>query len=215
MSFYEESTGRLRCVLPFEVVPSELRFLRRSVRRTMEQWGAAAVSGAAELAATELAANVIKHVGDGTAATLVLEPRDDRLRLELHDKSHAVPAARPAARDALSGRGLQLLAAVSLSWGTLLTATGKAVWCEISLEPARHCARAQRAAAVLDEYRRVSGVSSVTVPTHAALKESARDVIADLLHWLAAWGGDPDAALEQALIRYEAETGAASEAEAA
>lgn len=205
MSFYEENGRRLRCVLPFEAVPTELRLLRKTVRSTLGQWGAVAVADEAELAVTELATNIIKHVGSGAAATLVLEPRGDRLRVELHDKSHRVPAVGPGGSDAECGRGLHLLAAMCLDWGTLLTAAGKAVWCEISLKPARHCVRVQRAAAVLDEYRRFSGASSAVVPTHVVLEASVTDVIADLLHWLAVQGGDPDDALDRAQIRFETE----------
>ncbi|MFD9906748.1 ATP-binding protein [Streptomyces sp. NPDC059063] len=204
MSFSERSAGRLRCVVPFEAVPAELRVLRAEVRCALGRWGAAAVSPEVELTVTELATNIIKHVGEGTAATLVLEPRGDRLRVELHDKSHVRPVLGSGGCDEECGRGLHLLTAMSLDWGTLLTASGKAVWCDISLAPARHCARVQRAAAVLAEYRRAAGADSVVVPTYAALEASVTDTIADLLHWLAVQGGDPDDVLDQAQIRYGA-----------
>ncbi|WAU79447.1 ATP-binding protein [Streptomyces sp. Qhu-G9] len=209
MSGFGNLKPQLRSVMPFEAAPAELRLLRKKTRCTLEHWGALAVADETELAVTELATNVIKHVGEGAAATLVLEPRRDRLRVELHDKSHAVPRPASASCDAECGRGLHLLAAMSLEWGTLVTATGKAVWCEISLQSAQHCVRVQRAAALLDEYRRVTGTSSAIVPTQAVLKDSATDAIADLLHWFAAQGGDPDEALDRAQIRYEAEAGAA------
>ncbi|MFF3658998.1 ATP-binding protein [Streptomyces olivochromogenes] len=209
MSRYDSFEPWLRCVMPFEAAPAELSLLRQRIRCILDHWGASAVVEETELAVTELATNVIKHVGEGAAATLVLEPRHDRLRVELHDKSYKVPTRSSGHCDAECGRGLHLLSAMSLEWGTLLTATGKAVWCEISLEPARHCMRVQRAAALLDEYRRVAGASSSTVPTRAVLEESATDVITDLLHWLAAQGGDPDEALDRAQIRYEAEAEAA------
>lgn len=209
MSRYDSFEPRLRCVMPFEAAPAELSLLRQRIRCTLDHWGASAVAEETELAVTELATNVIKHVGEGAAATLVLEPRYDRLRVELHDKSYTVPTRSSGNCDAECGRGLHLLSAMSLEWGTLLTASGKAVWCEISLAPARHCMRVQRAAALLDEYRRVVGASSSTVPTRAVLEESATDAITDLLHWLAAQGGDPDEALDRAQIRYEAEAEAA------
>ncbi|MFD9653496.1 ATP-binding protein [Streptomyces mirabilis] len=209
MSRYDNFEPRLRCVMPFEAAPAELSLLRQRIRCMLGHWGVSAVAEEAELVVTELATNVIKHVGEGAAATLVLEPRQDRLRVELHDKSHTVPTRNSGSCDAECGRGLHLLSAMSLEWGTLLTATGKAVWCEISLEPVRHCMRVQRAAALLDEYRRVAGASSLTVPTRAVLEESATDAITDLLHWLAAQGGDPDEALDRAQIRYEAEAEAA------
>lgn len=166
-----------------------------------------AVSDEAELAATELATNVIKHVGEGAAATLVIESQGPRLRMELHDKSHAVPTrtAWPAECDEECGRGLHLLSAMSVGWGTLLTATGKAVWCEISLAPVQRCARFQRAAIVLDGYRRAAGACSTAVPTYAVLEGAVVDVIEDLLHWLASQGADPDEVLDRAQMRYEAE----------
>ncbi|MGW0902666.1 ATP-binding protein [Streptomyces sp. NPDC002853] len=206
MSFYEESDHRrTRCVLPFEAAPAEVGLLRESVRHTLEQWGAHAIADEVGLAVTELATNVIKHVGEGVAATLVLEPRDERLRVEVHDRSRSVPSLSEGCPESECGRGLHLLATMSEVWGTLLTATGKAVWCELSLEPVRHCVRVQRAAAVLDEYRRAVGVSSVVAPAFAVLEESVTDVITDLLHWLAAQGGDPDDALDRAHMHFEAE----------
>ncbi|MET7661120.1 ATP-binding protein [Streptomyces sp. NPDC005373] len=205
MSFREESQSRLRCVLPFEAAPAEVPLLRNTVHRALKQWGASAVADEAGLAVTELASNVIKHVGEGTPATLVMEPKDGHLRVEVHDKSHRVPSLCAGHVNSECGRGLHLLAAMSLEWGTLLTATGKAVWCDISLEPARHWLRVQRAAMVLDEHRRAAGVCSTIVPTYAELKQSASDVIADLLHWLSAQGGDPDEMLDQAQIHFEAE----------
>ncbi|WP_330349506.1 ATP-binding protein [Streptomyces sp. NBC_00582] len=209
MTLHEQTEHRLRYVLPFEAEPAELTGVRRAVRDALSQWGAAALAPDAELAVTELATNVIKHVGEGAAVTLVLEPKDDRLRVELHDKSHAVPTLIQAGWEGECGRGLHLVASMCLDWGTLLTATGKAVWCELSLESARHCVRVQRAAAVLTEYRRVAGTSSVAVPTYAVLEESVTDIIADLLHWLTAQGGDPDDVLDRAQMHFEAEAEAA------
>ncbi|MEU2558900.1 ATP-binding protein [Streptomyces longispororuber] len=212
MSFDEERVNHLRCVLPFAGEPSELRYLRKTVRQALEQWGAGAVNSDAELVVTELAANVIEHVGEGSPASLVLEPRGGRLRVELHDKSHKVPVVEPVCDEALSGRGLQLLIAMSLDWGTLMTVTGKAVWCELPLGPDRRCAQVQRAAVVLDAYRHLSEARSA--PTRAALAVSAANMVADLLHLLVAHGGDPDTVLDHAQTLYEAEAGTPSAAEA-
>ncbi|WP_069886936.1 ATP-binding protein [Streptomyces luteocolor] len=209
MSFYEDRAVRLRCVLPFQAVPEELRTLRRSVRCALGRWGAAAVVEDAELAATELAANIIKHVGEGSVATLVLEVKQDRLRMEIHDKSHAVPSVGPGDSEEECGRGLHLLMAVSLDWGTLLTASGKAVWCEISLEPVRHCARVRRAAVVLEEYHRLVGAGPMLTQGRVTLEASVPEVIADLLHWLAVQGGDPDEVLDRAQACYESAAEAA------
>ncbi|MFJ1606580.1 ATP-binding protein [Streptomyces sp. NPDC088253] len=209
MTLHEQPERRLRYVLTFEAAPAQLGAVRQAVRGVLGRWGALAVAEEAELAVTELATNVIKHVGEGADALLVLEPVDDRLRVEVHDKSRVVPTVRSAGYELECGRGLHLLSAMCLEWGTLLTASGKAVWCELSLEPARHCMRIQRAATVLSEYRRVVGASSPAVPTRALLEESVTDVIADLLHWLAAQGGDPEEALDRAQMHFEAEVEAA------
>ncbi|MGW7493292.1 hypothetical protein ACWGKA_03125 [Streptomyces luteogriseus] len=44
----------------------------------------------------------------------------------------------------------------------------------------------------------------------ALLEESAVELIADLLHWTAAQGQDPNDALDRALVHYEAEVAAAT-----
>ncbi|MFH8606605.1 ATP-binding protein [Streptomyces sp. NPDC018029] len=209
MPMYDKGERRLRCVLPFEAAPAELHLLRKVVKHNLEHWGARDVADEVALIATELASNVIKHVGEGASATLVLEPRGDRLRVEVHDGSRAVPTLSAVCGEEECGRGLHLLASLCEEWGTLLTATGKAVWCELSLEPARHCMRVRRGALVLEEYRRVAETTTAAAPTAAVLEESVPDVIADLLHWLVAQGGDPEETVERALVHFEAEAEAA------
>ncbi|MEU7646634.1 ATP-binding protein [Streptomyces huasconensis] len=205
MPIHEEGARRLRCVLPFEAAAQELHQLRKEVKRTLDRWGVRGLTDEAELIATELMTNVIKHVGEGASASLVLEVRGDRLRVEAHDESRAVPTLSAVCGEAECGRGLHLLASLCEEWGTLLTEGGKAVWCELSTEPARHCMRVRRAALVLTEYRRVAGASSALTPTFAVLEESVTDVITDLLHWLQAQGGDPDETLARAQMHFEAE----------
>ncbi|MEV6398911.1 ATP-binding protein [Streptomyces sp. NPDC051907] len=198
--------SRIRCVLPFEAEPARMCALRRYVREQLTQWGVPALADEVELAVTELATNVIKHVGDGAVATLVMEPSEGALRVEVHDRSPAVPTAVDQECGAECGRGLHLLAGMSADWGTIVTATGKAVWCEFALDGAGQCLRVQRATAALDGYqlagRSPGGPSLSRLPV---LETSATELIADLLHWLTAQGGDPDAVLERAQMRFEAE----------
>lgn len=211
-----DNSSRPRSVLPFEAVPAAVGDLRRAVRGQLDRWGLPALAGEAELAVSELAANVIKHVGSGAAATLVLEVSEDRLRIELHDKSFRVPVLGSAGCDDECGRGLHLLAGVAVDWGTLLTATGKAVWCELSAAPELHCRKVCRAEAALAEYRRDAGAHpQLESRAVYVLEESATDLIADLLHWVAARGGDPDGLLDRAQMHFEAESGLEGVAEAA
>ncbi|MGW2780537.1 ATP-binding protein [Streptomyces populi] len=210
MSGCEVTESRLRSVLPFEAVPAEVRLLRRAVVSQLDRWGMPAAADEAELLVTELATNVVKHVGEGTSATLVIELRGGRLRLEVHDKSRALPS--PNAADCYSecGRGLHLLATLAVDWGAVLTAVGKAVWCEISVGSGRACRRVERAVEALEGYQ---GSSREARPQggrrRIGLEESAVELIADLLHWTAARGLDPDDILDRAQMHYEAEADAA------
>ncbi|WP_406739936.1 ATP-binding protein [Streptomyces atratus] len=205
-----DNSSQLRSVLPFEAEPAAVRDLRRAVRGQLAEWHLPAFAEEAELAVSELAANVIKHVGRGVAATLVLEAAGDRLRIELHDKSYRVPVLGTVACDDECGRGLHLLAGMAADWGTLLTATGKAVWCELSADPELHCRRVQRAEAALAKYRGDVGAPPLLQSRSAQiLEESAIDLIADVLHWVTSRGGDPDEVLDRAQMHFEAEAEAA------
>ncbi|PWI18157.1 ATP-binding protein [Streptomyces sp. Act143] len=210
MPGYEVHETRLRCVLPFEAVPGELRLLRRAAVRQLSRWGMPTAAEEAELLVTELATNVIKHVGEGATATLILEWCGEVLRLEVHDKSRAAPTLKSAGCDEECGRGLHLLAALAVDWGTVITAAGKAVWCEIPSGAGRVCRRVERAAGALEHYQAASGATGLRDGgLEAGLEESAVELIADLLHWTAARGHDPDDMLDRAQMHYEAEAEAA------
>jgi anti-sigma regulatory factor (Ser/Thr protein kinase) len=198
-----------RCVLPFEAVPTEVRLLRRAVGAQLNQWGVPSVTDEAALAVTELATNVIKHVGEGAPATLVLERKSDRVRVEVHDTSCALPTARTVNCEADCGRGLHMLAAMAADWGVITTAVGKVVWCEIAAGSGAACRRAERAVEVLETYRGRDGIALEGRRRDLTLTESAIELIADLLHWTSARGLDPDDVLDRAQMHYEAEVEAA------
>ncbi|MFE3763015.1 ATP-binding protein [Streptomyces sp. NPDC059104] len=109
-------------------VPQAAPLLRHAVR---EHLGAGA-SPDAELCVGELLANVITHLGEGTPVTLRVTGGAARTRVELTDPD---PDGNPAPRNAgdtdESGRGLALLAAVSLRWGVRREPAGKTVWAEL------------------------------------------------------------------------------------
>ncbi|MFI1048614.1 ATP-binding protein [Streptomyces griseoruber] len=210
MSGYEVTEPRLRCVLPFEAVPAEVGLLRRAAVKQLSQWGMPVAVDEAELLVTELATNVVKHVGEGVSAALILEWRGERLRLEVHDKSRTPPSPRAPDSDDVCGRGLHLVASLAVDWGTALTAAGKAVWCEIAMGTGSACRRIERAAAALENYPGTGRGSALQRRGRdAGLTESAVELIADLLHWTAARGLDPDDVLDRAQMHYEAEADAA------
>ncbi|MFQ3560117.1 ATP-binding protein [Streptomyces gramineus] len=209
MSTREVPEGRLRFVLPFEAAPAEVPLLRRAAVRQLGRWGLPAVTDEAALLVTELATNVFKHVGEGVSATLILEWRGERLRVEVYDKSRVVPILRSAECDAECGRGLHLLTALAADWGTVLTPVGKGVWCEIRLSAGKACPCVERGVEALESYRgrQIGRLGRVG---EAGLDEAAVELIADLLHWSAACGRDPDDVLDRAQMRYEAEAEAAA-----
>ncbi|MEU9965247.1 ATP-binding protein [Streptomyces samsunensis] len=193
-----------RCILPFTAEAPQLAGLRQAVNAELAAWGMSALAEEARLIATELASNVIKHVGEGTAATLVLDADTDQLRVELHDSSHKEPQSLHPTSEDESGRGLQLLADISVSWGATRTAVGKAVWCELPLTPEKSCHRVQRATTVMEAYGRAVGGPAARLTRRPVLEESATSLILDLLHWLTAHGLDPDDILDRAQTHFEA-----------
>ncbi|MFE9772953.1 ATP-binding protein [Streptomyces sp. NPDC005931] len=206
MNCYDVTGPRLRCVLPFRAAPTEVGLLRRATAKQLSRWGVPGPTDEVELLVTELATNVVKHVGEGAAATLILERRGALLRLEVHDKSQETPQVRAGGCDQECGRGLHLLAALAVDWGTVLTAEGKAVWCEVSISEGQACRRVERAVETLEAYQAANGG---VVAHKAGLVESAVELIADLLYWTTARGHDPDDILDRAQMHYEAEMDAA------
>ncbi|MGW0954824.1 ATP-binding protein [Streptomyces sp. NPDC002545] len=201
--------GQHRCVLPFKALPAEVRLLRKAATAQLDQWGVPTAGEETALVVTELATNVIKHVGEGASATLILEWSRERLRVEMHDKSRVLPSVHRADCDAECGRGLHMVTAMAVDWGTVVTALGKAVWCDIALGSESDCRRVERAVEALERYQGSSEVVQEGRQRAAALEESAIELIADLLHWTSARGLDPDDVLDRAQMHYEAEAEAA------
>ncbi|MFF7402817.1 ATP-binding protein [Streptomyces murinus] len=205
MPVSESSASRLRCVLPFEAAPEEVGLLRRAAAKQLDRWGVPVAGDEAEVVIAELATNVVKHVGEGVSATLVLEWRGDRLRVELHDRCHALPSPRAADCYEECGRGLHLVAGLAMDWGWARTAAGKMVWCEVALRGEAAVRHIERAATALERYKGAErDAERHGRVQNAGLEESAVELIADLLHWTAARGHDPDDILDRAQMHYEA-----------
>ncbi|HTJ75158.1 MAG TPA: SpoIIE family protein phosphatase [Acidimicrobiales bacterium] len=86
----------------------------------------------AVLVASELSANAMLHAG-GIVAVRVA--RVDRgARIEVHDATRIPPVVARQSSEAMTGRGLQLVASLSRRWGADPTPDGKVVWAELSGE---------------------------------------------------------------------------------
>jgi anti-sigma regulatory factor (Ser/Thr protein kinase) len=107
------------------------RHLRRVLRLYLVRSGLREVADAAELALTELVANVVRHVpGRRCRVCFLLYPGG--VRVEVADDCPQLPVA--VAADALGegGRGLVVVGAVTDRWGVTAYADGrgKTVWFE-------------------------------------------------------------------------------------
>ncbi|MER7000456.1 ATP-binding protein [Streptomyces sp. NPDC000410] len=123
--------------LGFAVGAHSARHLRRIVRMFLARWDMAELTEAAELALTELVANVVRHVPDRRCTVLILR-RPGGLRVEVSDDHPGRPVPARPARDELAedGRGLVLVEAVTNRWGVLVPGPGgKTVWFECDGKP--------------------------------------------------------------------------------
>jgi anti-sigma regulatory factor (Ser/Thr protein kinase) len=83
----------------------------------------------ARLVVTELATNAIVHAG--SAFLVLAQVHESGVRVSVSDNSPIRPAVRGSDPLALSGRGLQLVQALSDDWGVEVTAEGKTVWADL------------------------------------------------------------------------------------
>jgi serine phosphatase RsbU (regulator of sigma subunit)/anti-sigma regulatory factor (Ser/Thr protein kinase) len=84
----------------------------------------------AELLVTELVTNAVLHGAMPVALRLIC--LDDRIRLEVEDTGRAVPVLVQQSNDAMTGRGLALVAALATAWGIDPSPRGgKIVWVDL------------------------------------------------------------------------------------
>jgi anti-sigma regulatory factor (Ser/Thr protein kinase) len=127
-----------RIVLDAE--PSSVGAARRFCARTLERWGASAdLVDSVSLLVSELVTNAILHAGTSCQLTVKGPDALDAgvVRIEVSDGDSAVPVPKRYDVDAASGRGLQMVEALSQRYGTVQDGGGKAVWCEVAWEPSR------------------------------------------------------------------------------
>ncbi|MFF2116058.1 ATP-binding protein [Kitasatospora sp. NPDC058184] len=104
---------------------------RQTLRNTMTRvgWPASPIFDA-QLALCELLVNAWRHTE--TPAPLVeIISEGDFLRVSVTDESPVLPSAPPLSLLAESGRGLQLVAALTHGWGVDPHERAKSVWFEL------------------------------------------------------------------------------------
>jgi hypothetical protein len=85
----------------------------------------------AQLVVSELATNAVIHAG--TPFSVGVRYDGSAVRISVQDWSSMQPIMRESNPDALSGRGLRLIAMVSRAWGIDYGPDGKTVWAELAL----------------------------------------------------------------------------------
>ncbi|MEV8453211.1 SpoIIE family protein phosphatase [Streptomyces sp. NPDC052095] len=111
--------------------PEALSSARHMVRAAVRAWGAKERADEIELAADELITNALMHTDGGAIVTIrVLAGPERRLRVDVEDRSSALPRRRDAGDTGVSGRGLMLVDRLADLWGVESRGGGKCVWCE-------------------------------------------------------------------------------------
>ena len=132
---------------PLSPVPEEARTARQFVRELLTCWDLGYLSDDAELIIAELVVNAVRHglrtapqavaagapgapgVAGASALRLCLLRRVGEVMLAVTDPSNEAPTPRAPGWTGESGRGLQIVGALSYIWGwSPMEGRGKAVW---------------------------------------------------------------------------------------
>jgi anti-sigma regulatory factor (Ser/Thr protein kinase)/anti-anti-sigma regulatory factor len=110
------------------------REARELVADTCDEWGLPEAAIAAEIIASELVTNAVRHAG--TAIDLRMTLRDHQLRVSVHDRDRQPARLQTPGEADDHGRGLLIVEAVATSWGNVPVADGKVVWASVPVPPA-------------------------------------------------------------------------------
>jgi hypothetical protein len=131
-----DSPAAIGC--PLTRGPQSARAARRLTRSTLREWGLGALSEDAEAIVGEFVANAVTHAADLATAGRRIGPENLGLRLlrrtgevicAVLDPSDAAPVLKAPGCIEESGRGLQMVDALSDVWGwSPVAGRGKAVW---------------------------------------------------------------------------------------
>lgn len=104
-------------------------FARRTLRDVMSRADADDQSDAALVALSEIVTNALVHAG--TEVVLRIRSTSEGTRVEIEDGGGYLPVRQHLPGTAVTGRGLQLVEALTDRWGSRRRGSGKVVWFEI------------------------------------------------------------------------------------
>jgi anti-sigma regulatory factor (Ser/Thr protein kinase)/anti-anti-sigma regulatory factor len=106
--------------------PDAVTHARAVIAEACGRWGVTGITDVAELLATELASNAVRHVGGVIETSVTLRLR--HLHISVRDNGTDPP--RLGRND---GRGLMVIDALTVAWGTTALRDGKVVWATLRL----------------------------------------------------------------------------------
>jgi anti-sigma regulatory factor (Ser/Thr protein kinase) len=130
-----EPAARRAC-LELAALPSEVPQARHYLRDTLTAWGLSRVSDDIELIACELLTNAISAsaaLPSPASVGLLVTADPDRLVVTVRDASAEGPARPDHDDDAVAGRGLAIVDALSTAWGWAPDPPGKVIWAAVDL----------------------------------------------------------------------------------
>jgi anti-sigma regulatory factor (Ser/Thr protein kinase) len=114
----------------FDCQPESVAGARQFVRDLLSEEPREIVE-AAELMTSELATNSVRHA-DSDFELAILRSREE-IRVEVSDRGQGQPVPRSPTPQEQSGRGLQIVQALSENWGITPSPGGKLVWFTLPL----------------------------------------------------------------------------------
>ncbi|MFF1746558.1 ATP-binding protein [Streptomyces mirabilis] len=129
----EDGTPVATCVFTRE--PASVPQVRRFVTDAVTDWKMPDLADTAELVASELASNAVRHARADVFRVTLRRLSDDRVRVAVIDRSRTLPKRESADDEADHGRGLAIVEAVSQQWDTEPLPWGKRVWADLQTPP--------------------------------------------------------------------------------
>ncbi|WP_244217273.1 SpoIIE family protein phosphatase [Streptomyces carpinensis] len=117
----------------FPAAPAVVAAAREAVAQQLTAWGLEELAFTTELIVSELVTNAVRYAGGPIGLRLI---RGEVLVCEVSDPSSTQPRLRRARWTDEGGRGLFLVAQLSVRWGSRYSRRGKTIWSEQSLVPA-------------------------------------------------------------------------------
>ncbi|MFH8371657.1 ATP-binding protein [Streptomyces sp. NPDC018031] len=118
------------CTVELQALPARIGQVRRIVSAQLRYWHLDPLIEPAALGVTELLTNVHRHAEPDKHCTVEIILMLDRLTVSVRDRDPRLPRVPEADPVSTHGRGLNMVAAVSESWGMHARddGSGKVVW---------------------------------------------------------------------------------------